>query len=434
MSTIKDQLFNLFFHNSKVVPHALLYAVAENCLQYNVVCSSPLKQNIYVCGCGVSGFNNLKVLLGNADAPVQEYSVSPRPRMLGKAITADLALDRDGYIKAIRVISIADRPIVGISWRGQPMYSLYPEFAEILERNGGLAVFLPLVHDDDDANALLRSIDGLMMTGGGDFSPATFGSRQTPHGSQSWSITRDKSDLLLIKNALVQNIPLLGICRGMQGMNIATGGKIIQDIPLYLGQKLLDKQIDPARVTSVISGTMPGSDLSVPDKGYKRRYKSIPYNRPTFDEESGTYLANCGCKEGHLRIVVDGICHDNKYGPGYHVLQNGHDNTAFVISKDSKWLYPILQRETMEFITSTHHQAVDPENLGNGISIAAMSSDGIIEAIEYKDNLFALGVQWHPERDALHYFHGFPVDQQLCNAPMRALVDYSRIYRTGKHM
>ena len=82
----------------------------------------------------------------------------------------------------------------------------------------------------------------------------------------------------------------------------------------------------------------------------------------------------------------------------------------------------------MEFITSTHHQAVDPDGLGEGITIAAMASDGIVEAIEYKRNLFALGVQWHPERDALHYFHGFPVDQQLCNAPLRALVDYARIY------
>ena len=83
----------------------------------------------------------------------------------------------------------------------------------------------------------------------------------------------------------------------------------------------------------------------------------------------------------------------------------------------------------MEFITSTHHQAVDPEGLGEGITVAARSSDGIVEAIEYKKNLFTLGVQWHPERDALHFFHGFPVDQKLCNAPLRALVEHARIYK-----
>ena len=60
--------------------------------------------------------------------------------------------------------------------------------------------------------------------------------------------------------------------------------------------------------------------------------------------------------------------------------------------------------------------------------MVAQSSDGIIEAIEYQDATFALALQWHPERDALEDTRGVDVDQDLCNAPLKALVDYAALH------
>ena len=65
------------------------------------------------------------------------------------------------------------------------------------------------------------------------------------------------------------------------------------------------------------------------------------------------------------------------------------------------------------------------------MTIAAYSSDGIVEAIEHRDSLFALAVQWHPERDALKDTRGVDVDQDLCNAVLGALVKYAGTHADG---
>lgn len=70
-----------------------------------------------------------------------------------------------------------------------------------------------------------------------------------------------------------------------------------------------------------------------------------------------------------------------------------------------------------ELIATAHHQSIDPENLAEGLTIVAKSSDGIIEAVEYQEATFALALQWHPERDALEDTRDTDVDQDLSNAP-----------------
>lgn len=98
------------------------------------------------------------------------------------------------------------------------------------------------------------------------------------------------------------------------------------------------------------------------------------------------------------------------------------------IDKNSKWLYTILGSDTWSEAASYHHQAVDPSRLGEGLTIVASSPDGIVEAIEYQDNLFSLGVQFHPERDARRDTEGVDVDQDTCNRFFRALIEYSHLY------
>lgn len=414
-----------------VIENALLYTLTkDHVLHYNVVCRASVAPKAFVQGCDVTDLSSLRDIMGVPDAPEQIYTTQTGSRTLGKAVMADLTMDDKERVVSIRVKRVLERPTVGISWKKTELDELYPQFAETLERNGAYAVYLPCVSSQEEADAVLDHIDGILMTGGGDFAPIFFEKRQTPHGSQRWNRIRDRSDLHMIRRTVERDIPLLGICRGAQGLNIAMGGTLIQDIPLYLGQKVRNGEIDPSRVSRVLSGQLSEDTEEIPDFGYMWHDRKLRKFTPTYDKETGSYMKNCGCGQGHFRVWVDNLSHSKDLnGPGYHTLYQGENNERFVIDPDSKWLHNIIGGDTMEFITSTHHQAVDPEGLGEGITIAARASDGIVEAIEYKKNLFALGVQWHPERDALHFFHGFPVDQQLCNAPLRALVDYSRIFK-----
>ena len=64
-------------------------------------------------------------------------------------------------------------------------------------------------------------------------------------------------------------------------------------------------------------------------------------------------------------------------------------------------LYDIVGGTTLDNVASWHHQAVNPDRVGDGLTVVSSAADGVIEALEYQDNHFALGVQFHPEADAL---------------------------------
>lgn len=378
------------------VAGALLYTVSGGELEYNVTHSAPIHPDVTVEGWGITTMSDLQQIMGGPDAPSPVPGLDTPERTLGKAVTADLYLNEKGQITAIDIQDIAQRPVIGISWKKEAIGDDYIRFAEAFERNGAYAVFLPRVSTEAEAQAVLNALDGIFMTGGADINPALYGQEPMPHGSVKWNSDRDTSDLLLIRRAIEMDLPLLGVCRGAQALNTALGGSLIQDVPLYLGQQVLDGQIDPSRVTAVLSGTLPDGSISVPDDD---------------------------CEEEHLRVEVDGLCH--RGGLKYHTL-DADNGTA--IDPDSKWLADIIGGTRIANIATAHHQSIDPTALGRGLTIAARSSDGIVEAVEYRDNLFAIGLQWHPERDALNDSGEVDVDQDLSNALLRALVTHAQIY------
>ena len=170
-----------------------------------------------------------------------------------------------------------------------------------------------------------------------------------------------------MQQAIEMDVPLLAVCRGEQGFNVAMGGGLIQDVPYYLGQKVLSGKITADRVTGILSGSVP-SDLTgyeamddalkvpVEDTGYRK------WNSET--EEFEAY--KCG-EDAHLRVYIDGLIHSG--GTGYHELAGGDGNEGIAISKESKWLYDILGTDTLEWVATAHHQAVDPDDLGDGLTI-----------------------------------------------------------------
>jgi len=102
-------------------------------------------------------------------------------------------------------------------------------FADILEQVGVLPVMLPNLADPDLAEAYLPGLDGVVLTGGDDPHPEAFG--EAPHRRiETVDRRRDRFEFALVKAAHAGGWPVLGICRGVQVMNIALGGDIWQDI------------------------------------------------------------------------------------------------------------------------------------------------------------------------------------------------------------
>lgn len=434
----------------ELVEDTILYTVnSDNQLEYNVVYDAPLASNVAVMDQtekGIDSLAELKEVMGEADLPKTELTTDPGQRTIGDAVTADLVMNEDGAVVAITVSDVSERPIVGISWKKDTIGSDYQGFAEAYERNGAIAVYLPQVTSAEEARQVLSQIDGIFFTGGEDWNPSLYGETQSPHGSSGWNDARDTSDINLMQQAVEMDVPLLAVCRGEQGFNISRGGGLIQDVPYYLGQQVLNGEIDPERVTGILSGPSE-TDMAklmetwdyysleeVPDI-FKEAVKDTGYtmyddegNRlgNPYNKEDGTYADfDEGCEEGHLRVQVDGLIHSG--GTKYHELAAGTDNEGVAISKDSKWLYDIVGTDSIDMIATAHHQSANPEKLGDGLTVVARSSDGIIEALEYQDATFALALQWHPERDALGGTAGeeLGVDVDLCNAFLRALVTYA---------
>ena len=100
------------------------------------------------------------------------------------------------------------------------------DYLESVRRAGGEAVVLS---SDDDAAAALEGVDGLLLTGGLDVDPALYG--EAPHPTTNVAAERDRFEVPLARAAVERNVPLLAICRGVQVLNVAQGGTLVQDIP-----------------------------------------------------------------------------------------------------------------------------------------------------------------------------------------------------------
>jgi putative glutamine amidotransferase len=102
------------------------------------------------------------------------------------------------------------------------------DYVESIRRAGGEPI--EVVPGTETAAQILSRVDGLMLTGGGDVDPTLYG--EEPHGTFEPSETgRDQFEIELSRAAVASGIPFLAICRGMQVLNVAMGGTLIQDIP-----------------------------------------------------------------------------------------------------------------------------------------------------------------------------------------------------------
>jgi putative glutamine amidotransferase len=130
------------------------------------------------------------------------------------------------------------RPLIGIpchsdyrAGNGRPIYCNNRAYVHALEHAGAVPILIPLLEDPRTLNALLPRLDGLLLSGGGDVQPERYGEDPHPNLEMPGDSRLDEIELTLASWALQEDIPTLGVCRGMQLMNVAAGGSLYQDLP-----------------------------------------------------------------------------------------------------------------------------------------------------------------------------------------------------------
>lgn len=213
----------------------------------------------------------------------------------------------------------------------------------------------------------LHECAALVLTGGGDIDPSIYKNDGNDENCKDIDVNRDELEKAVIEEAMILKMPILGICRGEQMMNVALGGSLITDIP-----------------------------------SFKKLKKSLKNGGNTWTEQAVEFDLVSG-KQNPGEVIHQ--CDD--YLNCYHTVR----------LESTSLLRSIIGIDT-GFVTTNHHQAV--LTLGNGLKKNAQSPDSIIEGIEWnepKEKSFMLGVQWHPERmDTSNAFSGKLLQRFLAEA------------------
>ncbi|QMU69498.1 gamma-glutamyl-gamma-aminobutyrate hydrolase family protein [Streptacidiphilus sp. P02-A3a] len=157
------------------------------------------------------------------------------------------------------------RPLIGItSYLDEASWGVWRQRAALLPHTyvaavttaGATAVLLP--PQPDGAEDLVARLDGLVVAGGPDVDPARYRATADPRTDQPHT-ARDSWELELLRAALGRDLPVLGVCRGMQLLNVALGGRLVQHLPDRVG----DASHQPARAVfgELTARVRPGSLL-----------------------------------------------------------------------------------------------------------------------------------------------------------------------------
>ncbi|MDR3309164.1 MAG: membrane dipeptidase [Tannerella sp.] len=191
------------------------------------------------------------LLLGYLDANGQEFS----PNLT----------DLNRMVDSCSIDAKTERqPLIGVSasrtQRGGSTVS--GTYINAILKAGGIPVIVPVITDVKALRHTVSQLDGLVMTGGEDFSPFYYKEDTIAYMNETDSI-RDIYDLALLKLVADRNIPILGICRGEQAINVAFGGTLYQDIPTqYPSSDIKHRQVEPSTQGTHWINTIRGTQLS----------------------------------------------------------------------------------------------------------------------------------------------------------------------------
>jgi len=166
------------------------------------------------------------------------------------------------------------KPVIGIT-----PCSRVDDYVESVTRAGGEP--LVLATSDDPARVLER-VDALLLTGGLDVDPALYG--EAPHPTTETDAVRDGFEIPLSRAAVARDVPVFAICRGVQVLNVAAGGTLIQDIP--------------SAVTTTLSHS-----VDVPKDHIAHPVRVTPGTRLAASLGSSTPLDSCAVNSRHHQAV-----------------------------------------------------------------------------------------------------------------------------------
>jgi gamma-glutamyl-gamma-aminobutyrate hydrolase PuuD len=134
-------------------------------------------------------------------------------------------------------------PVVGITtyvepaswghWRLEAALIPY-DYVRAVERAGGRALLVP--PSEEAVEETLDALDALILSGGNDLEPASYGAPAHP-ATNGTKPERDRAELALLEAALARDLPVLAICRGVQVLNVARGGDLVQHLPETVGHE-----------------------------------------------------------------------------------------------------------------------------------------------------------------------------------------------------
>lgn len=163
----------------------------------------------------------------------------------------------------------AQKPLIGVTLDAEPgapgafsrfpYYALRQHYLDAITHAGGIPVALG--HHPNHAEALMARLDGLVITGGAfDLDPALYG--EEPHPQTTPKPQRTTAERALLRAALARDLPILGICGGMQLLAVAFGGTLIQHIPDTHPNALPHEQPNPRDEPGHTIAITPGTHLA----------------------------------------------------------------------------------------------------------------------------------------------------------------------------
>jgi putative glutamine amidotransferase len=142
-------------------------------------------------------------------------------------------------------------------------------YVRAVERSGAVPVMVPPLAGLGGLEALLRGLDGIVFAGGGDLDPQLYGAERHAETGPPQPL-RDRFELALVRAVVEADLPFLAICRGMQALNVARGGSLIQHLPEAVGHEahapavgMVGKHGVQISATSVL-GKVLGDNAEVP--------------------------------------------------------------------------------------------------------------------------------------------------------------------------
>jgi putative glutamine amidotransferase len=236
-----------------------------------------------------------------------------------------------------------------------------PQYERAVALAGGEPVRIPLDRTPAEIRTLIDRCDGVLLPGSNaDVDPARFQQARSPHTAKA-DPRRDDVDTLLLDDAYARRKPVLGICYGLQSLNVYRKGSLIQHIPDFLPEATRAQVNHEAGRTVAVAHT-----VEVERSSLLAGIVGTPL--PSSNADLAAYN-----RERH------GLSPADSASQTIRALASGGDNLVVPVN-------------------SSHHQSADAIGEGLGI-VARCPADGIIEALEgTAPGHFVLAVQWHPER------------------------------------